>query len=278
MNTLQTQKTLSENSPEEFKQGPDVQFFVSWRNGEGILERGPLQVLWDLIEAYQIDIFDVSLERLTRDFLQFIEHNKTLELNLAASFMSMAARLIYYKSRALLPNLEFEESEEEHRLPPELVQQLLEYRKYQAAARKLGFIDEVSSGMYTRKAELPLQQEKKTKQESNEYLDLNLTDMIMLYSRFLKRAEAQKQKEENLSYELENYNVAEQIAYLETLLENVDSFRFEEIFEDPKHIKKGELITSFLALLELTKQAKIIIRQRKNFGEIRIFKQTALVS
>ena len=278
MNTIQTQKALSEHSPEGFKQGPDVQFFVSWRNGEGALERGPLQVLWDLIEAYQIDIFDVSLERLTEDFLQFIEHNKALELNLAASFMSMAARLIYYKSRALLPNLEFEESEEEHRLPPELVQQLLEYRKYQAAARKLGFLDEVSGGMYTRKAELPLQQEKKTKQESNEYLDLNLTDMIILYSRFLKRAEAQKQKEENLSYELENYNVAEQIAYLETLLENVDSFRFEEIFEDPKRIKKGELITSFLALLELTKQAKIIIRQRKNFGEIRIFKQTVLVS
>ena len=275
MNTLQTHSPISEESTSP---DPELQFFVSWRNGEGSIERGPLQVLWELIEAYQIDIFDVSLERLTRDFLQFVEHNKALELDLAASFMCMAARLIYYKSKALLPNLEFEEIEEEHHLPPELVQQLLEYRKYQGAAEKLRSMDETSSGMYTRKAITSVKEEKKTDPKSNEYLDLNLTDLIMLYSRLLKRIELQNQKEENLSYELENYSVAEQIVYLENLLKNLDSFRFEEIFENPKHIQKGELITSFLALLELTKQGKIIIRQKDNFGDIRIFKQTAIVS
>lgn len=253
------------------------QFFVSWRNQKGEMERGPLQVLWDLIESYQIDIFDLSLERLTGDFLQFIEDNKALELDPTASFMYMAARLVYSKSRALLPNLEFEEREEEHRLPPELVQQLLEYRKYQIASEKLRAIEELSSGMYTRNLDAHPQGERKIDQESDGYLDLNLTDMIVLYSRFLKALDLQDQKKEDLSYELENYKVADQMAYLENLLEKLDSFRFEEIFENPKCITKGELITSFLALLELTKQAKIIIRQKNNFSEIRIFKQTILV-
>ena len=190
----------------------------------------------------------------------------------------MAARLIYYKSKALLPKLDFEGTEEDEGLPPELVKQLLEYRKYQAAAEKLRLIEEVSSGMYTRNPELSSKEEKKGDMEEEGYLDLSLTDLIMVYSHFLRKAERQKEKQETLSYDLEKYSVSEQISYLEGLLEKLDSFRFEEIFENPGRIQRGELITSFLALLELTKQRRIIIRQKSNFGEIRIFKRSSLPS
>ena len=274
-NALQAQKAFIK---EELTPSPGIQFFVSWRNGKGALERGPIQLLWDLIESYQVDIFDVSLERLTRDFLEFLEHKKRLELDLTASFIRMAARLVYYKGRALLPNLDFEETEEEDGLPPELVEQLLEYRKYQAAAEKLRLIEEISSGMYTRDPDPFPKEEKSADPEGESYLDLSITDLVMVYSRLLRKLEAEKKRQEDLSYDLEEYSVSEQISYLETLLEKLDSFTFEEIFEDPKYIRRGELITSFLALLELTKQGRIIIRQKNSFGEIRIFKQNTLLS
>ena len=269
MTSPQTQFPSTANQ----EQNQEQQFFVFWRNEEGGTERGPLHVLWQMIESYQIDIFDISLERLTEDFLDFLEERKKLRIDIAASFMHMAARLIYYKSKALLPTSEFMEQEEENRLPKELVQQLLEYRKYQTAAGKLRAIEEVSSGMQSREAKLELENTQSEIQQEEIQLDLNLTDLIVLYARLLKRTDGNKK--ENLIYDLEEYSVEDQIDYLNGLLEKLDSFRFEEIFENPdfKQIKIGELVAVFLALLELTLQGKIIIRQKCAFGEIRIQKR-----
>ena len=251
----------------------DQQFFVVWRDTEGAMQRGPLQVLWELISSYRVDIFNVSLIRITEDFLDFIRQSRQLQLDLAASFTHMASRLVYYKSKALLPQTDIEENEGEDRLPPELVGQLLEYRKYQTAAEKLREIGDIASGMYTRKAALTSQSDT---QKEEEWLDVSLNDLIILYSRLLQRPS--EEKTGDIAFELEQYSVDKQLAYLQNLLNQVEAFAFEDIFENPKNIKRGELIVTFLALLELTRQAKVVIRQKNNFGEIRIFKRSLIVS
>ena len=256
-------------------------FFVVWQNKEGVLERGPLQILWELIESYKVDILNVSLERLTKDFLIYLNQCKNLSLENAAAFMHTASRLLYYKSKSLLPvEQDFENDEEDYtRLPKELVQQLLEYRKFQNAALKLQEYESISNSMYVKPFLENSNKEVKELSKNNiEYIDLNLNDLIIVYSKLLQRiSKEEEQNKEKLSYELEQYTVEEKCKYLEDLLETVDSFIFEELFEDPKQIKIPELIASFLALLELTRKHKIILRQKSNFDEIHIFKKETLL-
>jgi segregation and condensation protein A len=86
----------------------NIQFLVKWSTNEGGWTEGPLSVLWTLIESYKIDIFEVSLSRITEDFIQFLRLAKNLPIELSSEFTKMAASLVYLKSKALLPNPGFE--------------------------------------------------------------------------------------------------------------------------------------------------------------------------
>ena len=158
------------------------------------------------------------------------------------------------------------------------MQQLLEYRKYRQAAQKLQEIEKLAIGMYTRKKVEPTGNLVTHNTSTNEWLDMNVSDLIVAYSKLLQRIEAAKGKGLTLDFTIEQYSVEKQINYLEGLLTMADHFNFEEIFESPYTANKGELIVTFLALLELARQCKIIIRQKQNFQEIRVFKSNIAVS
>ncbi|MEQ9366205.1 MAG: segregation/condensation protein A [Leptospirales bacterium] len=275
-----TDKTAAGATPEseagdERVRDPLDTFPVSWLNSDGEPEQGPMYVLWELIESYKVDIFEVSLHRITEDFLNFLQRAGELQVELASSFTVMASRLLYYKSRALLPDPGFEESDDETRLPPELVQQLLEYRKFQFAAERLGDLDETSAGMLTRKTGLVPDT---GSADANEWLDVSLVDLIQAYSNVLNRANASEEDEEDqYEVEMEEYSVEDKIVYLRGLLVDASSFAFEELFENIQEMSRVEIVATFLALLELTRQGEIILRQKVNFGEIRIFKKSVLV-
>lgn len=260
---------------EERIRDPLDTFPVSWTNSDGEPEQGPLYVLWELIESYRVDIFEVSLHRITQDFLQFLQLATELQVELASSFTVMASRLLYYKSRALLPDPGFEDNDDEARLPPELVQQLLEYRKFQFAAERLGELDEVTAGMFTRKTGLVPDA---GSDDSNEWLDVSLVDLIQAYSNVLQRAKGEEENDDDgYEIEMEEHSVEDKIAYLRGLLVDAQSFAFDELFERVTEMSKLEIVATFLALLELTRQGEIILRQKVNFGEIRIFKKSVLV-
>lgn len=254
---------------------PLDEFPVTWLNQEGEPEQGPLYVLWELIESYRVDIFEVSLHRITEDFLQFLRRAEELRVELASSFAVMASRLIYYKSRALLPDPGFEEADDEARMPPELVQQLLEYRKFQLAAENLRQLDETSAGMLSRKTGLVPHT---GSDDSNEWLDVSLVDLIQAYSNLLnRRTDDDEVEEERYEIEMEEFSVADKAEYLRGLLKENQSFSFDELFENIDEMSRGEIIATFLALLEMTKQGEIILRQKANFEEIRVFKKSVLV-
>jgi len=258
------------------KEDPLNRFLVTWLNAEGEAEQGPLYVLWELIESYKVDIFDVSLNRITADFMGFLQRAESLEIELASSFAVMASRLLYYKSRALLPDPGFEDADEEPRLPPELVQQLLEYRKFQLAAERLGRLEDAAQGMLARETGLaPI-----SDGEQNEWLEVSLVDLARAYSKVLRRLEEVSEESEEVGYEikLEEFSVEDKIQYLRGLLQESQSFAFQELFEKLEEMNRGEIIATFLALLELTRMGEIIIRQKANFEEIRIFKRSVVVS
>ncbi|MCS7205783.1 MAG: segregation/condensation protein A [Leptospiraceae bacterium] len=240
-------------------------FLVKWKgpNGE---EEGPLYVLWQLIESYKVDIFEVSLQRITEDFLNFIRKAKEWKIELASNFALIASKLIFYKSRILLPDPGFVE-EDQDRLPKEMIQQLLEYRKYQQAAEHLQEIQEFSEGIFTKNNHYVFWDYEET---------YSINDLIRVYAQFLK-SKQQTKRDSFIEIELENITVEEKMNFiLEVLQDNIHIGLFD-LFENHYQISLIEFIVTFLAILELARLRKVIIEQKYIFGPILIFKNTAIV-
>ena len=260
------------SADEEGEKEELAEFIVHWTGPDGD-EEGPLSVLWKLIESYRVDIFEISIHRITEDFLSFMHGARDLRISLASSFTVMAARLIYYKSKALLPDPGFEDSDSDSRLPPELIQQLLEYRRFQMASETLREMDDISGGIFGR-PELARPDPVDTE---DRMLEVSLVDLIRAYQKVLKRMEPEPEEE---GYEVtgEEWSVEAKMDEIRGLLESAVSFAFEDLFENIESMRKGEVIATFLALLELTRLAEIVLQQDGIFGQIMIFKRTATVS
>tara|TARA_B100001939_G_scaffold49404_1_gene38720 strand:+ start:8299 stop:9375 length:1077 start_codon:yes stop_codon:yes gene_type:complete len=266
-----SETTEGEESDEDSDKEELGEFIVHWTGPDGD-EEGPLSVLWKLIESYRVDIFEISIHRITEDFLSFMHGARDLRISLASSFTVMAARLIYYKSKALLPDPGFEDTEADSRLPPELIQQLLEYRRFQIASETLREMDEISGGIFGR-PETPVIES----DETERMLEVSLVDLIRAYQKVLKRMEPEPEEE---GYEIsgEEWSVEAKMDEIRGLLENAISFAFEDLFENIESMRKGEVIATFLALLELTRLAEIVLQQDGIFGPIMIYKRAATVS
>lgn len=251
-------------------------FLVTWMNNEGEREEGPLSLLWQLIESYRVDIFDVSLYQITEDFFEFVRRAGELQVGLASAFIVMAARLLFYKSRALLPDPGFDEPDTSPRLPPELIQQLLEYRKFQLAAEKLREVEEIASGIFARPpvASVPASV---PGQEEEEWFDLDVVDLVRAYSDVMQRLEKKSAEKREMEVNLESYSVDERVQYIRALVQESASFSFHDLFENLASMLKIEVVVTFLAILELVKLAEIIVRQNLMFGEIRIFRKGVVV-
>ncbi len=248
-------------------QQEEAGFLVSWVGPEGE-EKGPLSLLWDLIESYRIDIFDVSLVKITEDFLSYMK-NAALTLEQASSFTVMAARLLYYKSRALLPDPGFEEDTED-RLPPELITQLLEYRKFQFASDKLRDLEEITSGMMRRRITDEITGE--------EYFEASLADLVQAYTAVLARIRESQQEEPMYQVRMTEITVEEKIAHIRGIFENAVSCLFTDLLVDLEDRGVAEVIAAFLAILELTKLGELVLRQRVNFTPIEVHKKSYILT
>src|SRR5688572_17547548 len=143
---------------------------------------GPLDLLLYLIKRDEVDIYDISLERITAQYLEFMEAFKVLDLEVAGEFVVMAANLIYLKSRSLLPvSVQPPEEETEEEDPRwELVRQLLEYKKFKDAAAKLGVREAIQSNLFPRLPEQPEAVERPLG-------DVSVFDLINAFNKILKR-------------------------------------------------------------------------------------------
>ena len=219
---------------------------------------GPLDLLLHLIQQMEIDIYDIPIATITEQYMNYIHTMKTLELAVAGEYLVMAATLMAIKSKTLLPIQEFvtddeELWEEDHR--EELVTQLLEYRKYKYAAEKLTEKAEERSLYYTKDpmnidgladVEKPLKRGQVKK-----------IDLIRAMQKILERKKFSQKMEKTITPD-------------DTTIEerNTHGCTFDSFFESPS---KSEVVTTFMALLELMKKGQIIAQQKENYESIMLY-------
>ncbi|MGM7635433.1 segregation/condensation protein A [Bacillus sp. Hm123] len=225
---------------------------------------GPLDLLLHLIQRLEIDIYDIPMADITEQYLLFIHTMKELELDVASEYLVMAATLLAIKSKTLLPSHEEEEEvdwvEEDPR--EELVERLVEYKKYKEAAERLKEKEEERGQLFT-KAPSDL-----TAFESNQPTaqDLRVTvyDMLGAFHKLLRRKKLQrpmtkKVKKQEVSLEKRMDQILSTLASCKQPTRFVDLFPYED---------KGHMVVSFLAVLELMKRNEIVVEQQNNFSDL----------
>lgn len=224
---------------------------------------GPLDLLLYLIKRDEVDIYDITLERITAQYLEFMEAFKVLDLEVAGEFVVMAANLIYYKSRALLPvSVQPPEEETEEEDPRwELVRQLLEYKKFKEAAAHLHDREIKQEGLFSR---IPEKAETVAERPLGE---VSVFDLINAFNSILKRI---NQKENVREIFEENFTVSDKIDLVLKLTDHGVPLNFTELFSSAA--SRTEIVVTFLALLELIRLKQLRVVQREPFGEIEVYR------
>lgn len=223
---------------------------------------GPLDLLLFLIKRDEVDIYDISIEHITKQYLDFMELFKMLDLDVAGEFVVMAANLIYIKSRALLPVHAQPPDEEAEEEDPrwELVRQLLEYKKFKDAAAQLGQREAERQGIFARAAESAEPAPERPLGE------VSVFDLINAFNKVLKRIE---EKREDLAEIFEeNFTVADKIDLILKITAGGVSLKFTEMFAEAA--SRGEIVVTFLAMLELVRLKQLRCVQPEPFAEIEI--------
>lgn len=223
---------------------------------------GPLDLLLFLIRRQEIDIYDIPIERVTQQYLQVLRTMEHQRLEIAGDFFVMAATLMHIKSRLLLPKDEriHEEAESEEEVDPrwELVQQLIQYRKYKEAAEDLQrCIDEAQQAWF-RKVE--------NTSVRNEERPLHPVDAVQLWNTFNQVLRRLSEKITVGQIHDETVTVAERMESILHIFQQRSSFRFSELLTDG--VSVSFVIASFLALLELNRLDRISLRQDALFADI----------
>ena len=226
---------------------------------------GPLDLLLYLIKKDEVDIYDVSIERITKQYLQYLEAFEVLDIDVAGEFVVMAANLLYIKSRTLLPKDQQmpEEDVEEDDPRWELIRQLIEYKKFKEAALHLRDQEALQETLFPRPGILPGTLSTLLPEEPLLLSEVSIFDLINAFQKALRRIPNPESFHE--IYE-ETYTVADRMQHLLRMMNHGVAVKFEELFSSA--VTRAELVVTFLAMLELIRMKQLTVRQEEQFGEI----------
>jgi segregation and condensation protein A len=225
---------------------------------------GPLDLLLYLIRREKIDIHDIPIAPITRQYMEYLDLMRELNLDVAGEFMVMAATLIHIKSKMLVPiePTEAEGDEEHHDPREELVRRLLEFQRYKEAAGVLHQQAQIRAAQWTRPdTSLPAFDD-----AGEEMLEAGLYDLIAAFKELLDRRKALLAHE----VEAEGPPVEQRMEELLAMIREGESLEFLALFEALE--TKAAMIVTFLALLELIRLRRVRVYQRGLFGAIRVFR------
>jgi segregation and condensation protein A len=219
---------------------------------------GPLDLLLQLTEQEKLDITRVSLAQIADQYLEYITQAKDITLANLADFLSVAARLILIKSKALLPMLQFTEEEEEE--IKDLEHQLAEYKKFKEASREVAMLFDSNDEYFSRDGFLGV--------VSVFYPPVNIVseDLLKAFSKVLGEIPVPEKLEEDMIKEV--LTLEDKIVHLQEFLRVKIETSFSELVANAKD--KVEVVVSFLAMLELVKQRIINVEQGELFSEIQL--------
>ena len=224
---------------------------------------GPFDLLLFLIRKHEVDIYDIPIHNITNQFLEYIELMKILDLEVAGEFIEMVAILMNIKARMLLPKPVFSDDEEIEDPRTELVERLLEYKKFKDAASEISDYEDHRRNLYTRKYFPKIDHEKKVSHE--EYLqNVTLFDLLLAF----KKALDNMPKVTYHEVKRIEVTIEEQTEFILLTLANQPTLLFSELIKEFKD--RIYIIVTFLALLDLIRLRKISVHQSKLFDDIRI--------
>jgi segregation and condensation protein A len=222
------------------------------------LYEGPLDLLLDLIRKQKIDVYDIPIATITKQYLEYLHLLQEMNVDLASEFMLMAAQLIYIKSRTLLPPDPDGMDAEAEDPRAELVRRLLEHEKYKNAAQMLYQKEMVEKVSWNNAGIVPFEDG-----EIESQVTVGLYDLLLAFRDVVKRAETRP----SMQVDRDEFSIEQMMGYLfDRIVSSKHPVTLTEIL--PAINSKRGLITAFLALLELTRLKAIFLRQDRPLGEI----------
>ncbi len=230
---------------------------------------GPLDLLLHLIDLNKFNIFDIPIVEITEQYLEYVRHMETKDLNMMSEFLVMAATLLEIKAKMLLP-AEVDEEGEEIDPREELVQKLLEYKMYKYMSYELkDRMQDAAKAMY-KEPTIPEEVEGYIEPVDLEKLigELTLKRLNDIFQSVMKR---QNDKIDPVrskfgKIEKEEVSLEDKLDFVECYAKEHGTFSFKKLLEGQK--SKMQVVVTFLAILELMKNGKIIITQEGTFADI----------
>lgn len=221
---------------------------------------GPLDLLLHLIKEQDIDIYDIKIEDITKQYLDYIRHMKELNLEIASEYLVMASELIEMKSKMLLPKKMEKEDDDYEEDPRELlIERLLAYKRYKEVTSEFKDLELTRKMVFTREPDNLNRYVK----EDESIEELGVADLIDAFNNLLKRKELDRPIATKITKK--ELSVTEKVNKIKNILRNKKRINFEEIFEVST---KEEVIISFLSVLEMVKKDEILLTQEGNFKNI----------
>lgn len=220
---------------------------------------GPLDLLLHLIKENDIDIFDIKIDDITKQYLNYINDMKKMNLDIASEYLVMAAELAYIKSKTLLPKTKVEE---EDGLDPkqELINRLLEYKRYKEMTSIFKNLEENRKEIHTKE---PCNLKSFIDDEIIYMDEMCVDDLINCFQKFLER----KVKEKPLSTKItsKEYSVSKRSVEILDVVQKKKTVSFDELFDV---FSKDYFVVTFLSILDLAKKQNVTIEQKNNFSNI----------
>ena len=222
---------------------------------------GPLDMLLFLIGKAKIDIKDIFVSQVTDQYIQSVQNAPDLDMDDASAFISMAATLLEIKSRSLLPKPKVEDEEDPEQA---LIRQLEEYQRFKQIAQDMQGFEKAARLMYQK-----LPEEYPLPPPTLELTGITLEGLIAAFARVMARVTEEEDKPEATARRIirDEYTVPRCTAHILRRLKK-GPVRFEELFS--KNPTRDEVVTLFLALLELLRLGRAAVRQEGIFGEMRL--------
>lgn len=227
---------------------------------------GPMDLLYDLVTKHKIDIKDIAISEITKQYLDYLDAMEAMDMEITSDFITMASKLVEIKSKYLLYLQRDDEEEEDPRI--ELVERLKEYKKYKHISKEIKEkADEKHERFFRKKEEIIIEDELSLE-------DVSIEKMMELLPKLLKNID---KKEENQKNEVLDkivnrkiISVEEKIVSLRKKLETTEKINFLETVDKNN---RSDIIASFLCVLELIKEKEILVTQDDFFEDIIILKR-----
>lgn len=221
---------------------------------------GPLDLLLHLIKESKMDIMNIEIELITKQYMDFLDTQGKMNLEISSEYLVLASELLEIKSKMLLPNNKKEDEEEEEDPREELVNRLLEYQAYKDITRVLQEKELLRKDIYTKSPE----NIKNYVEETHEiHADVTLDDLISAFQKYYQRKIDSKPLKTKVT--VNEISVSSRRHDIKRLLRDKKRISFFELFPV---LSKEYIVATFLAVLEMAKSRELIIKQDKAFDEI----------